>query len=53
MKWVRRILIGLVGVVVVLAAAVWLTTFHPRAVRAEAVTCPTTTPACSPASRSK
>jgi endonuclease/exonuclease/phosphatase family metal-dependent hydrolase len=47
-KWVRRILIGLVGVVVVLAAAVWLTTFHPRAVRAEAVTCPATTPVLQP-----
>lgn len=48
MRWVRRVLIGLVGVVVVLAAAVWLTTFHPRAVRAEPVTCPATTPVLQP-----
>ena len=48
MKWVRRTLIGLLGLVVLLAAAVWLTTFHPRSVRTEAVTCPTTTPALQP-----
>ncbi|MDR9450303.1 MAG: endonuclease/exonuclease/phosphatase family protein, partial [Acidimicrobiia bacterium] len=36
----RRILIGLLAVVVLLVAAVWLTTFHPRSVRTEAVDCP-------------
>jgi len=43
-KWLRRILIGLLTVVVVLVAAVWLTTFHPRSVRAETVTCPDDAP---------
>jgi endonuclease/exonuclease/phosphatase family metal-dependent hydrolase len=47
-KWVRRILIGLLTVVVVLVAAVWLTTFHPRAVRAEAITCPDDAPILQP-----
>ena len=41
---VRRILIGLVAVIVLLVAAVWLTTFHPRSVRAEAVSCPENAP---------
>lgn len=44
MKWARRILIGLLATVALLVAAVWLTTFHPRSVRAEAVTCPADTP---------
>lgn len=48
MKWVRRILIGLVTVVVLLVAAVWLTTFHPSSVRAEAVDCPDVTPILQP-----
>ncbi len=48
MKWVRRVLIGFVTVVVVLVAAVWLTTFHPRSVRAEAITCPEDTPTLQP-----
>ena len=47
-KWVRRILTGLLAVVVVLVAAVWLTTFHPRSVRAEAVTCPENAPSLQP-----
>ena len=48
MKWVRRILIGLLTVVVVLVAALWLTTFHPRAVRAEAITCQDDAPILQP-----
>ncbi len=48
MKWVRRILIGLLTLVVVLVAAVWLTTFHPRSERAEAITCPEGTPTLQP-----
>jgi endonuclease/exonuclease/phosphatase family metal-dependent hydrolase len=47
-KWVGRILIGLLTVVVILVAAVWLTTFHPRSVRAEAVDCPGDTPILQP-----
>ncbi len=48
MKWARRILFGLLAVVVLLVAAVWLTTFHPPAVRAETVTCPEGTPNLQP-----
>ena len=44
MRWVRRILVGLVVVVVLLAAAIRLTTFHPPAVATEAVTCPADAP---------
>ncbi len=45
MRWVRRILVGLVVLVVLLAAAIRLTTFHPPAVANEAVTCPEDAPA--------
>lgn len=48
MKWVRRISIGLLAVVVLLVAAVWLTTFHPRSVRSEAVNCPEDAPTLQP-----
>ncbi len=44
MRWLRRILIGLVVLVVVLAAAIRLTTFHPPAEAAEEVTCPDDAP---------
>jgi endonuclease/exonuclease/phosphatase family metal-dependent hydrolase len=39
LKWLRRGLVGVLGVAVLLVAAVWLTTFHPRSVRSEAVDC--------------
>lgn len=44
MRWVRRILIGVIALVVVLAAAIRLTTFHPPAEATESVTCPDDAP---------
>lgn len=44
MRWVRRILAGLVVLLVVLAAAVRLTTFHPPEVSQEEVACPADAP---------
>lgn len=48
MRWIRRILIGIVLLVVVLAAAVRLTTFHPPEVAAQEVTCPDDAPQLEP-----
>lgn len=39
MRWVRRVLVGVVLLVVVLAATIRLTTFHPPAVADEEVSC--------------
>ncbi len=44
MRWVWRIAATMVALVVVLAAAIRLTTFHPPAEAAEEVTCPADTP---------
>lgn len=44
MRWVRRIAATLVVLVVVLAAAIRLTTFHPPAEAAQEVTCPDDAP---------
>ncbi|NNC91171.1 MAG: endonuclease/exonuclease/phosphatase family protein [Acidimicrobiia bacterium] len=44
MSWTRRILIGLAAFLVLLALVVRFTTFHPRSVQDEAVTCPADTP---------
>jgi endonuclease/exonuclease/phosphatase family metal-dependent hydrolase len=44
LTWTRRILIGLVALVVLVALLVRLTTFHPRSVQDEDVTCPAGTP---------
>ncbi len=48
MRWVRRILVGIVVLVVLLAATIWFTTFHPPAVADEAVTCPDDAPQLEP-----
>lgn len=48
MRWVWRILGGLVVLVVVLAAAIRATTFHPPEIAAEDVTCPEGTPQLEP-----
>lgn len=48
MKWVRRIVLGLLGLIVLLVAAVWLSTFHPPSVRAEPVSCPSDAPTLRP-----
>ncbi len=48
MRWVRRIAATLLVLVVVLAAAIRLTTFHPPAEAAEAVTCPDDAPVLEP-----
>ena len=44
MRWVRRVLVGIVLLAVVLAAAVRLTTFHPAEVASETVSCATDAP---------
>lgn len=44
MRWVRRILIGVVVLALALATAIRLTTFHPPAVANEQVTCPEEAP---------
>jgi endonuclease/exonuclease/phosphatase family metal-dependent hydrolase len=46
--WTRRILIGLVALVVLVTLLVRLTTFHPPSVHAETVTCPADTPTLRP-----
>ncbi len=48
MKWFRRVAIGLLVVVVLLAASIRLTTYHPPLVEASAVTCPAETPTLQP-----
>jgi endonuclease/exonuclease/phosphatase family metal-dependent hydrolase len=48
MRWVRRILIGIVVLVLLLVAAIRLTTFHPPAVASEAVVCPANAPELTP-----
>lgn len=48
MRWARRILIGVVMLVLVLAAAIRLTTFHPPAVASEEVVCPDEVPELEP-----
>ena len=48
MSWTRRILIGLVAILMLLVLAVRLTTFHPRSRQAEDVTCPADTAALQP-----
>lgn len=48
MRWVGRIAIGLLVVVVLLAATVWFTTFHPDDVQAEDVVCADDAPTLQP-----
>jgi endonuclease/exonuclease/phosphatase family metal-dependent hydrolase len=48
MRWIRRILIGIVVLVVILAAAVRFTTFHPAEVAAQEVSCPDDAPQLEP-----
>ena len=48
MKWFRRIVVGLLALVVLLAAAVRLTTFHPPAEAAAPVTCDDDVPTLTP-----
>jgi endonuclease/exonuclease/phosphatase family metal-dependent hydrolase len=48
LSWTRRILIGLVAILMLLVLAVRLTTFHPRSRQAEDVTCPADTAALQP-----
>jgi endonuclease/exonuclease/phosphatase family metal-dependent hydrolase len=48
LRWVRRVLVGLVVLLVLLAVTIRLTTFHPPAEASEAVTCPDDTPRLEP-----
>lgn len=48
MRWIGRILTAVAVLVAVLAAAVWLTTFHPDDVQAEPVTCRDDVPPLTP-----
>ena len=48
MRWVRRVLVGIVLLAVVLAAAIRLTTFHPPEVAGERVSCATDAPVLEP-----
>jgi endonuclease/exonuclease/phosphatase family metal-dependent hydrolase len=48
MRWIGRILVGVVVLVVLLAATIRLTTFHPPAVAGESVVCPDDAPTLEP-----
>lgn len=48
MRWVPRVLLGIGVLVLLLAAAIRVTTFHPPAVAAEEVVCPDDTPQLEP-----
>ncbi len=48
MKWLVRAVMALVVLVIILAAAIRLTTFHPPAVAAQDVTCPDDAPTLQP-----
>ena len=48
MRWIARMLVGVVVLVVLLAAMIRLTTFHPPAVAGEQVVCPDAAPTLEP-----